>query len=187
MRLALLLLLPMLAGGCGTGLAVRTDGDPLRPPGLAEGPAEVDPMIVGDRLLAAGEAELALDSYVRAAAGPAGPTPAIRHAMARADIALGRLRQARSLLREVVELEPRNAAARNDLGVVLLELGEAGEAHAMFRSAYALQPLPEIRDNLRLSGDRLADTVGDAPVGGASVLKQRGDGTYGLAAPPEEP
>lgn len=193
MRLAALLLVPAMAGGCGSGPAPwgGREADALRPPGIAEGRAAVDPVIVGDRLLAAGEAELALDSYVRAAAGPAGPTPRIRHAMARADIALGRLRQARALLREVVELEPRNAAARNDLGVVLLELGETGEAHVLFRSAYALQPLPEIRDNLRLSGDRLAATVGGAPTGGvpksAIVLTPRSDGTYGLSAPPGEP
>ena len=187
MRLALLL--PAIAAGCGAVGPVPGAGgaDPLRPPGLARGPAAVDPAIVGDRLLAAGQPELAHDAYVRAAAGPEGLTPALRHAMARADVAVGRLGQARALLREVVALEPRNAAARNDLGVVLLEMGQVGDAHAMFRSAYALDPLPEIRDNLRLSGARMAATVGNAPEPGALVLAPRGDGLVGLAASEAEP
>lgn len=178
-----------LVAACADGLPGRagTAPDPLRPPGLAEGPASVDPQVVGDRLLAAGEADLALESYVRAATGPEGLTPGLRQSMARAHIAEGRLRQAESLLREVVALEPRNVGARNDLGVALLELGRAGEAHAMFRSAYALEPFPEIRENLRLSEAGLAATVGDVGSEDTFALTRRGDGTYDLSARPPEP
>ena len=165
----------------------RAARDLLLPPGPARGGPEVDPLVVGDRLLAAGEAELALDAYARAGAGPAGVTLEVKAAVARADIALGRLGQARTLLREVVAERPRDAAARNDLGVVLYELGETGEAHRMFQSAFALRPVPEIRANLRLSAARLGLTVGDAEPDGRAALTRRGDGVYVLGAPEDRP
>lgn len=189
MRRALAPMLPALLCAClaQTSEEPARDEDALRPPGVARGGPQVDPLVVGDRLLAAGEAELALDAYVRAASGPAGATPEVKASVARADIALGRLRQARTLLREVVAERPRDASARNDLGVVLFELGEIGEAHRLFQSAFALQPLPEIRENLRLSGARLDDTVGEVGRDGAYSLTRRGDGIFVLGAPDGRP
>ncbi len=168
--------------GCAGGLGGRGPADPLAPPGVARGADIVDPLIVGDRLLAAGEPEMALDSYIRAAAGPRGATPDVRAAMAQANIGLGRLGQAERLLREVVAEEPRNAPAINDLGVVLLELGETGEAHRLFRSAFALQPSPEIRENLRVSGARLAGAVYTEPGDDAFTLTRRDNGIYDLTS-----
>ncbi len=146
--------------------------------------------MVGDRLLASGQPELALESYYRAAGGTSGLTPDITLSIARANIALGRLGQAEALLRNLVVSDPRNAAARNDLGVVLFELGEVGEAHRQFQAAFALDPLPEIRRNLRLSGSRLRDTVGnDGTVDGGTMgsfrLTRRVGGVYALE-PSEE-
>lgn len=179
MRVALAVFAALALGGCGAGGA----GDPLAPPGVARGADIVDPLIVGDRLLAAGEAELALDSYLRAAAGPRGATPEVRVAMAQANVALGRLGQAEQLLRGVVAEEPRNAPALNNLGVVLLELGRTGEAHGLFRSAFALQPSPEIRENLRVSGARMAGAVYTGANEDAFTLTRRDNGIYDLNAP----
>ena len=183
-------LLPLaLVAGC-IGAAGGTSADPLRPPGLAAGVEAVDPALVGDRLLAAGEGGLALESYVRAAAGPGGLTPGLRHAMARAHMTEGRLRRAEALLREAIAAEPRNAGARNDLGVALLELGRPVEAQAMLRSAYALEPRPETRENLRLSAAALTAGLPGAARDGA-VLIRRGNGAIGLetgkAAPSPAP
>ncbi len=165
-----------LAAGCAGDITDRagTGSDPLRPPGLAAAADAVDPVVVGDRLLAAGEGDLAIASYLRAAAGPGGLTPRIRHAVARAHLAEGRLGEADRLLREVIALEPDNASARNDLGVALLERGRAGEAHAPFRSAYALAPLPGIRENLRMA-DAFRGTMPTVPAtGSAQLVRQRG-------------
>lgn len=171
--------------GCTQGITGRNSvaDDPLTAPGVAQGADVVDPLIVGDRLLAAGEPELALDSYIRAAAGPRGLSSEVRVAMAQANIGLGRLGQAERLLRDVVAEEPRNAPALNNLGVVLLELGNTGEAHRMFRSAFALQPSPEIRENLRVSGAKLAGAIYTDPQDNAFTLTRRDNGVYDLNSP----
>ncbi|WP_371154790.1 tetratricopeptide repeat protein [Jannaschia sp. 2305UL9-9] len=158
--------------------------DPLAPPGHARRAGDgIDPLIVGDRLLAAGEAELALDSYIRAAAAD-GLTGDVQMAMASANIKLGRLHQAERLLRDVLELEPENAGAMNNLGVVLLEKGELGEAHRVFRAAFALQPTPEIRENLRVTGAKLdSRTYDDEHDSEAFTLTARAGGVYTLNAP----
>ncbi|MEM8848421.1 MAG: tetratricopeptide repeat protein [Pseudomonadota bacterium] len=180
-----LLSITMLAG-CVSDIVGRdaTTNDPLAAPGPAARAADiVDPFIVGDRLLAAGEAELALDSYLRAAARD-GMTPDVKLAMANANIELGRLYQAERLLRDVVEAQPQNARAMNNLAVVLLELGETGEAHRLFRTAFALQPSPEIRDNLRVAAAKFEKpSYDDVDENNAFTLTRRADGTFGLYGP----
>lgn len=178
-----------LLAACGGNVAERglVAGDPLAAPGSTGGADLVDPLIVGDRLLAAGEADLALGSYLRAAGGPDGMTPTVMQAMANANIALGRLHQAERLLRDVVEAEPRNARAMNNLGVVLLELGRTGEAERVFRTAFALQPSPEIRDNLRVSRAKLEDAFYPQTRDDAFTLTRRDNGSYGLHPPEQFP
>ncbi|MCK0169291.1 tetratricopeptide repeat protein [Jannaschia sp. S6380] len=179
----------MALAGCAGDVAERglVADDPLAAPGSAGGTDLVDPLIVGDRLLDAGEPELALASYLRAAGGTEGMTPTVMHAMARANIAMGRLHQAERLLRDVVEAEPRNARALNNLGVVLLELDRTGEAHRVFRTAFALQPSPEIRDNLRVSGAKMENAIYPEPADDAFTLTRRTNGSYGLHAPEQFP
>lgn len=189
MRAAAILVAALLLPACtpsgdlvGRGASVE---DPLAPPGLAPNAARdgVDPFIVGDRLLTAGEPELALDAYTRAAVRD-GLTPEVRLSMAAANIELGRLGQAETLLRGVLKEEPKNAGALNNLGVVLLEKGEWGEAHRVLRAAFALQPTPEIRDNLRISGTKMASrTYPDAHDENAFTLTERRGGVFTLAAP----
>ncbi|MEM7488683.1 MAG: tetratricopeptide repeat protein [Pseudomonadota bacterium] len=139
-------------------------------------------MIVGDRLLAAGEPELALDAYIRAA-GRDGLTPDVQLAMASANLELGRLHQSERLLRDVVAAEPQNAGAINNLAVVLLEMGRIGEAQRLFRTAFALQPSPEIRDNLRVAAAKLERPDYDDASDNAFTLTRRADGTFGLQSP----
>lgn len=174
----------VLLAACQSGLSPRAPllEDPLSAPGVAKGSDVVDPLIVGDRLLAAGEAELALESYVRAAA-ETGLTPDIGGAMAAANIRLGRLGQAERLLRDVVASEPQNGEAWNDLGVALLEQGKAGEAVRVFETAFALQPSPEILANLRVAGSKIETAGYGDPETDAFTLTRQDTGVYNLNSP----
>lgn len=180
----LTLVLVTTLSACQSGVTARgaLADDPLAAPGFARGKDVVDPLIVGDRLLAAGEAELALDSYVRAAAAN-GLTPEIKGAMAGANIRLGRLGQAERLLRDVVAAEPRNGEAWNNLGVALLEQGKTGEAVRVFETAFALQPSPEILENLRVAGSKVSNAAYDQPRDEAFTLTRRDNGVYDLNSP----
>jgi tetratricopeptide (TPR) repeat protein len=184
---AVLLALSVLAACQPGGMSVVGRGlsaaDPLAPPGPKIGAEGVDPVIVGDRLMHAGEAELAIDAYTRAAVRD-GLTPDLRLSIASANIALGRLGTAETLLRDVLEQEPRNAAALNDLGVVLLERGEVGEASRVLRAAFALQPVPEIQANLQIATTRLAErTYPDSVDEDAFTLTRHAGGVYELSPP----
>lgn len=136
----------------GADEATRLAGPDLTPPGIADQGHSVDPMIVGDRLLRSGEPELALRAYSRAGQSR-GFTPEVMLAVASSNLALGRLNQAERQLREILEVEPNNAGAWNNLGVVLMERQEYGEAKRVFERAFALDSgqSPEIRENLRIA------------------------------------
>ena len=119
---------------CSSG-GFGTSNDPVGVPGVA-GESDVDGLIVGHRLMAAGEYELALKAYTRAAAQQ-GLNVDTLSALGSANLRLGRLGQAESLLRRATEQEPDFPAAWNNLGVILLEKGEYGEASEVFRRAFA--------------------------------------------------
>lgn len=127
--------------------------DPDNPfaPGLAGGEA-VDGLVVGHRLMSAGEYELALKAYSRAV-GDQGFSPDVLSALGSANLKLGRLNQSEELLRRATREEPDFVPAWNNLGVVLMEKGETIEARQVFRHAYALDSgnSDQIRDNLRLA------------------------------------
>lgn len=118
------------------------------------GPTEdaVDGLLVGHRLMAAGEYELALRAYTRAA-GETGINVDVLSALGSANLRLGRLGQAEQLLRRAIEADETFPPAWNNLGVVLMERGQYGEASRVFRTAFALDNgnSEEIRDNLRLA------------------------------------
>ena len=175
--------LGLIAAAAALAGCVQDPGDALAPPGVARGEA-VDPVIVGDRLSAAGEHELALESYILAA-GRDGMTPALRRTIAATNMRLGRLGQAERMLRELVAEDARDAAAWNDLGVVLLERGVNGEAHEAFRRAFALDPsLEEAQANLALTTARLDAARDVAPAPDETfTLSRRNDGVYTLARP----
>jgi tetratricopeptide (TPR) repeat protein len=109
----------------------------------------VDGLIVGHRLMAAGEYELALQAYTRAAAEH-GLTADVLSALGSANLKLGRLGQAEKLLRRAVEKDDKFVPAWNNLGVVLSSEGKLREAKRVFKLAYALDNgnSEEIRTNI---------------------------------------
>ena len=126
-------------------------------PGAA-GMGNIDGLIVGHRLMAAGEVDLALKAYHRAAAQQ-GLNVDTMSAIGSANLNLGRLGQAERWLRRAVAEDPTFPPAWNNLGVVLMERGQVGEASEAFRRAFAADNgnSDEIRENLRLSLADLAD------------------------------
>ena len=109
-----------------------------------------DPLLVGHRLMAAGEYELALKSYY-AAAAEHGVNVDTLSAVGSANLKLGRLGQAEQILRRALEQDPTFVPALNNLGVVLMERGKVGEAKIIFQQAYALDSgqSDSIRENLK--------------------------------------
>ncbi|MDU8910366.1 tetratricopeptide repeat protein [Aestuariicoccus sp. MJ-SS9] len=145
-----MILVATLAACSSGGLSASRD-TPFAPPVDPRGEA-VDGLLVGHRLMQAGEYELALEAFQRAAATQ-GLTGEILTAMGSANLALGRLNQSEALLRRAVKVEADWPEAWNNLGVVLMESGQEAEAAGVFRKAFALDngESDAIRDNLRLA------------------------------------
>jgi tetratricopeptide (TPR) repeat protein len=172
-------LLSLLAACEDTGgLGTSRGADPFAP-GLARGEEAVDGLIVGHRLMAAGEYELALKAYFRGAAEH-GATVDVLSAIGSANLKLGRLGQAERNLRRALEVDETFVPAWNNLGVVLMEKGEYGEASRTFQTAFALDSgrSVEIRDNLRLALAKLENPSYDAPEEAPLSLVRRGHGQY---------
>jgi tetratricopeptide (TPR) repeat protein len=123
-----------------------------QPFGIDTRGAAVDGLTVGHRLMEAGEPELALKAYLRAA-GEQGINADVLSAIGSANLALGRLGQAEQILRRAVEDDPTFVPALNNLGVVLMEQGKIGEARLIFQQAFALDSgqTDSIRENLKLA------------------------------------
>ncbi len=161
----------------GTGGLSNPDDSPYAP-GAAHGQG-VDGLIVGHRLMEAGEYELALKAYYRAASKQ-GATADVLSAIGSADLKLERLNQAEQMLRRAVEADQRFVPAWNNLGVVLMEKGLYPEAARTFQTAFALDSgqSDSIRENLRLALAKIEkpayDPVQDKPF----KLVRRGVGEY---------
>lgn len=177
--------LPVLAGlvllaACQSGGLGASDT--RTPPGVDRAAEGEDGLIVGHRLMDAGEYELALKAYMRAA-GETGITVDVLSALGSANLHLGRLGQAERLLRESVKRDPTFVPALNNLGVVLMEQGKAGEARRYFQQAFALDSgqTDSIRENLRLAIARSESTVYDEPQEEPDfTLVRRGQGRFVL-------
>ena len=141
-----------LAGALCLGLLACADA-PQNPgaPVQADG-AAADSVALGHSLVQAGEYEAAIDAFTRAALID-GLTPEILTGLGSANLGLGRLGQAETLLRNATDKAPDWPEAWNNLGVVLIERGKTPEAVLVFRKAYALDngESDSIRDNLRLA------------------------------------
>lgn len=148
-------------------------------PGTARNEDSVDGLIVGHRLMAAGEYELALQAYYRAAAEH-GTTVDVISAIGSANLKLARLGQAEQNLRQAIKIDETFVPAWNNLGVVLMEKGEFAEASLVFKTAYALDSgqSDDIRKNLRLALAKLENPAYDAPVKEKFTLVRRGTGQY---------
>ncbi|MEZ5911459.1 MAG: tetratricopeptide repeat protein [Paracoccaceae bacterium] len=150
------------------------------PVGVDAAGEAVDGLTVGHRLSAAGEYELALKAYLRAASEQ-GVTPDVLSALGSTNLQLGRLGQAEQLLRRALELDPEFVPALNNLGVVLMEKGEYGEAKRVFENAFALDSgqSVDIRENLRLAIAKIENTAYDAENENINFsLVRRGRGEY---------
>lgn len=179
MRLVLAAAFALLAAGC-TGNLQRMGNGPFAP-GVA-GPSNIDGLIVGHRLLAAGEYDLALRAYHRAAAQQ-GLNVDTMSAIGSANLRLGRLGQAENWLRRATDADPAFAPAWNNLGVVLMERGQIAQAAAVFERAFAADNgnSDEIRDNLRLALSNLNDSGDNTPQDQQTFnLIRRGSGDFVL-------
>ncbi|WP_074787749.1 tetratricopeptide repeat protein [Roseovarius tolerans] len=147
-KAALVLLTCLFLAGC---LGQQPDNGPFAP-GPAPGVTGVDGLLVGHRLMDAGEFELAQKAYSRAALDQ-GMTADVLAGLGSANLALGRLGSAERLLRRAIEGDDATPETWNNLGVVLVEQGNYPEAEQILRRAYALDDgeSDEIRDNLRLA------------------------------------
>ncbi|WP_296420104.1 tetratricopeptide repeat protein [Pseudooctadecabacter sp.] len=166
--------------GCGEG-AFAPNGDRVFAPTVA-GASDIDGLLVGHRLMAAGEYDLALRAYLRAA-GQQGLNVDTLSALGSANLKLGRLGQAEDLLRRAVEEDPAFAAAWNNLGVILMERGKTPEAAQVFRRAFATDNgnSDEIRDNLRLALAKLENPSNtDLQENEPFQLVRRGTGDFVL-------
>ncbi len=142
----------------------------------------VDGLIVGHRLMEAGEYELALKAYYRAAAEE-GATIDTLSAIGSANLALGRLGQAERMLRLALEEDPTFVPAMNNLGVVLMERDKVGEAKIVFQQAFAQDSgqTDSIRENLILAIAATEATVYDpVETEGEFRLVRREKGKYVL-------
>ncbi len=137
---------------CAPRAISNTKGGPYAPGVDRSKAAAVDNIEVAHRLMAAGQYELALNSFTRAALDD-GLSAEILNGMGTANLGLGRLGQSEELLRRAVKEEPDWAEAWNNLGVLLMERDELSEATQVLRKAYALDDgqNDSIRDNLRLA------------------------------------
>jgi tetratricopeptide (TPR) repeat protein len=152
-------LLILLVAGCVPANGVSRN----QPYGVDARGEAVDGLIVGHRLMEAGEHELALKAYLRAA-GDHGVNADVLSAIGSANLALGRLGQAEKILRRALELDPDFVPALNNLGVVLMEQDQIGEARVVFQQAFALDSgeTDSIRENLKLAIARSEASVYDS-------------------------
>jgi len=168
---------------CDTpGLGHRVDGT-YAPDARPLRGTSVDGLIVGHRLMEAGEYELALDAYTRSALDH-GVTVDVLSALGSANLKLGRLGQAEDLLRRAVDTDGTFAPAWNNLGVILMETGKTAEAARVFRIAYGLDggKSDSIKQNLTLALAKLEDITYDAEDEATFDLMRRGYGDYLLLA-----
>ncbi|SOC16229.1 tetratricopeptide repeat protein [Rhodobacter maris] len=166
-----------LLAACSSGGLGASKGSPYAP-GAAAGEG-VDGLIVGHRLMAAGEYELALKAYYRAA-GEQGATADVLSAIGSADLKLGRLGQAEQMLHRATEKDPRFVPAWNNLGVVLMEQNKPAEAARVFQIAYGLDSgeSDAIRQNLRHALAKSETPDYDPPQNRPFKLVRRGVGEY---------
>lgn len=181
-----LTLIATALAACAPAGGVGTSDSPFAPVGRFDVEDAVDGLVVGHRLMAAGEYELAIRAYNRAALEQ-GFTVDVLSALGSANLRLGRLGQAETILRRAVEADDSFPPAWNNLGVVLMEREEFGEASRVFQTAFALDSgeSAEIRNNLRLALALRENPAYSGPNNDGPVLVRRGTGEYLLLSTPQ--
>lgn len=154
-------------------------GDQVFAPGVDQNAQAVNGVEVGHRLMAAGQYELAIKSFNRAAL-ESGVDGEVLSGLGSANLGLGRLGQAETLLRRAVKQDVQQPEVWNNLGVVLMERGKAQEAVQMFRRAFALDngESDAIRDNLRLALAKSENSAITELDNDNYKLVRRGSGDY---------
>lgn len=181
----LLAMIGLLAACQTTGGQRDESPSPYAPAGRVNDENAVDGLLVGHRLMEAGEYELALRAYLRGAAEQ-GMTVDVLSAIGSADLKLGRLGQAETMLRRAIEVDQTFVPAWNNLGVVLMETARVGEASRVFRTAFALDSgrSDAIRENLRLALAKMGNPTYDPTNNNEFSLVRRGHGQYLLLTGP---
>jgi tetratricopeptide (TPR) repeat protein len=184
-RAAFIVATGILAACQQTGGASVDPNSPFAPAGPVSDEGSIDGLIVGHRLMAAGEYELALKAYLRGASEH-GATVDVLSAIGSANLKLGRLGQAETMLRRATEEDETFVPAWNNLGVVLMEQGKIAEASRVFRTAFALDSgqSDAIRENLRLALAKFENQSYDPPNNNEFALVRRGHGQYLLLSTP---
>ena len=167
---------------CSPG-GFTSEHDGVYAPGVDRRAEAEDHVIVGHRLIASGEHELAIRAFTRAAIDRGETDAEILLGLATANLGLGRLHQAEELFRLAIEKEDSWPELWNNLGVVLMERGEVDEASRVFRHAYALDngASDDIRDNLRLALSRSENSGTISTEANEYKLVRRGAGDYLLS------
>jgi len=169
---------------CDTGIGSEVNG--VTAPGVNRLATAEHGVEVGHRLIAAGEHELALRAFTRAAIERGGTDAEILSGMGSANLGLGRLNQAERLMRVALEKDTDSPELYNNLGVILMEKGETGEAAQIFRKAFALDNgrSDAIRDNLRLALSKSDNSViGDEDQNDYKLVR-RGAGDFLISRKP---
>ncbi len=168
------------SGGFGTPAFGPKKPDPLDAPGIDLRAAGADNLETGHRLVASGEYELAIRSFNRAAIDRGTVDAEILSGLGTANLGLGRLGQAETLLRRAVERDPAQPEIWNNLGVVLMERGKNADATQIFRKAFALDngESVSIRDNLRLALEKSDISGISQPNTNDYKLVRRGSADY---------
>jgi len=152
---------------------------PAAPAGVVSIDQAVDGLVVGHRLMAAGEFDLALSAYLRSIETQ-GLTADVLSAIGSANLRLGRLNQAERFLQNAVDKDPDFVPAWNNLGVVQINRGNPMQARASFERAFALDngDSEEIRANLILAIDLISNISAEIPIDTKFLLVRRGNGRY---------
>lgn len=139
----------------------------------------VDPITVGYRLMAAGENQLALDTFERAAVR-SGLTADLLNSMGMANLRLGRVHQAKSLFQKAADKNATSPEIWNNLAIATMDLGQTAEAAAIFRKAYAMSngENDSIRNNLRLALEKIENPVYDGAKEQDYKLVRQGSSEY---------
>ena len=121
---------------------------------------QVDAMVVGERLMDAGEYELALDAFTRAAASD-GFTGENLSAMGVANFRLGRMDQALAMFERALKIEPEWPGLLNNYGIALMAKGRFADAVQIFTKAVALDngQNDSIRKNLAEAVEKYENSV----------------------------
>lgn len=177
----------LVAAGCSM-IGAQQAEPTIWAPGVNTQQDAEDGLIVGHRLMQAGEYELALDAFTGAAAEH-GLTAELLSSLGSANLGLGRLGQAEDLLRQASEKAPDWPEPMNNLGIVLLEQGQIAEAVQIFKRAYALDngESDAIRDNLRLALEKFDSSPHSDAQGTQNdsyKLVRQGGGSYAIRKTP---